>query len=894
MKVLLIACALFGATFARPKALSLVITEDSNSFRQKRQSEDNGGEDIGDDSKPVIQKLHVHSNISYRYAKTEVESYIKNPSTDNAKEVSFEMVLPEKAFISNFSIETGNKVYVSRVEKKKEANEIFEKAVSSGQTAGLVNQREGNIFSVTTNVAAAEKLTFRLTYEQLLVRKLSKYEHAININPGQVVNDMEIKVYINETLPLTQLKVPELRQSNEIFEDEALNSDVTIEQDSNTATITYKPTAAEQKELATTGVSGQFVVEYDVDRKNQNSDIQVYDGYLVHFFVPENDLSPLPKHVTFVLDTSGSMSGTKITQLQDAMVSILGDLKSSDYFSIIEFNSEIKHWQSKSEEETDRPIYNAKEDVVLEAMTEYIVNLEAGGGTNINEALIEAIEVTKKAKSELPINALPMIIFLTDGQPTEGESNGNKIKENIKEINDDIPIYGLAFGSGADFSLIKDISTDNQAFARKIFESSDATIQLENFYAEISSPLLKDISFTYVGDDGLDTAENVLPGATFHKGSEFISVVKMGEENQLPTSLRVNGQSFESPDFNDVIYPCIYKGEDDHSDLDEEENDENREEDNENVTDHDIEEVQLRHIHHCIPHPFPPAPQSPPSFIERLWAFLTIEKLLDEKADNKNMTDEDREEKATEIALKYNFVTDLTSLVVVKPKSSSNENGTESGSEDASVLDLRPVEEQKLLGFNTKLFSCPTCSFSLNSPALNFGLPQSTASNSFNVHSFLMSSPPLRRAPVNNRKKTRPTNFSQVKIAQANVPTVGLMSADYDYDTDYFDSSSFSATTTTTPATTTTPCPKIDCKIELFSKTLFRGDKIEVTADMEELGDFDNKVQSIKVSGTCSWKVFVDESNQGVSQTFTPGEYRNAATIKLVLKKASSVQNIGC
>merc|ERR1712214_210052 len=193
-----------------------------------------------------------------------------------------------------------------------------------------------------------------------------------------------------------------------------------------------------------------------------------------------------------------------------------------------------------------------------------------------------------------------MIIFLTDGQPTEGESNG----KNIKEINDDIPIYGLAFGSGADFSLIKDISTDNQAFARKIFESSDATIQLENFYAEISSPLLKDITFTYVGDDGLETAENVLPGSTFHKGSEIICVVKMGEDNLLPTSLQVNGHSFESPDFHDVIHPCIFKGEDDHSDLDEEENDENQEEDNENVTELDIEEVQLRHIHHCIPHPF--------------------------------------------------------------------------------------------------------------------------------------------------------------------------------------------------------------------------------------------------------------------------------------------------
>merc|ERR1712241_1250793 len=194
---------------------------------------------------------------------------------------------------------------------------------------------------------------------------------------------------------------------------------------------------------------------------------------------------------------------------------------------------------------------------------------------------------------------------------------------------------------------------------------------------------------------------------------------------------------------------------------DEEENDENQEEDNENVTELDIEEVQLRHIHHCIPpNPLPPASQSPPSFIERLWAFLTIEKLLDEKADNKNMTEEDREEKATEIALKYNFVTDLTSLVVVKPKSSSNENGTESSSEEDSVLDLRPVEDKKYLGYNTKSnfqfniqsSGCPTCFMSFNKNAFQ----------AVNVHSLLMSSPPLRRGAVNNRKRTRPTNFSQV------------------------------------------------------------------------------------------------------------------------------------
>lgn len=65
------------------------------------------------------------------------------------------------------------------------------------------------------------------------------------------------------------------------------------------------------------------------------------DGYFVHFFAP-TDIPPLPKQVVFVLDTSGSMYDRKITQLIQAMKSILGDLKESDIFNIVEFNSIVK------------------------------------------------------------------------------------------------------------------------------------------------------------------------------------------------------------------------------------------------------------------------------------------------------------------------------------------------------------------------------------------------------------------------------------------------------------------------------------------------------------------------------------------------------------------------
>ena len=71
------------------------------------------------------------------------------------------------------------------------------------------------------------------------------------------------------------------------------------------------------------------------------------EEYFVHFIAPE-DLPPMPKHVVFVLDTSGrlvwvnlgpficlifyfSMRHRKMQQTIAAMVTILGEMRSKDY-----------------------------------------------------------------------------------------------------------------------------------------------------------------------------------------------------------------------------------------------------------------------------------------------------------------------------------------------------------------------------------------------------------------------------------------------------------------------------------------------------------------------------------------------------------------------------------
>ena len=83
--------------------------------------------------------------------------------------------------------------------------------------------RNTNKFNVAVNVAAQSKVTFELLYQELLERRLGIYEHVININPGQVVRDMQITVNIHESREITLLKVPPIRKeiSNEIQEKDA-------------------------------------------------------------------------------------------------------------------------------------------------------------------------------------------------------------------------------------------------------------------------------------------------------------------------------------------------------------------------------------------------------------------------------------------------------------------------------------------------------------------------------------------------------------------------------------------------------------------------------------------------------------------------------------------------
>ena len=234
------------------------------------------------------------------------------------------------------------------------------------------------------------------------------------------------------------------------------------------------------------GEDWKLVLNYDVKRPEDGNDIQIGAGKFVHYFAPDK-LPTIPKHIVFVIDVSGSMSGSKMSQAKDAMTTILDKMSQEklDNFNIIKFSSYVSG-QYPTNGSYSIPEFDGNVNLAYD----FILDMNARGGTNINDALLEALEICENVKisEEIDSKTEQMIIFLSDGEASSGVTDSDQIKENVREANKDlqVPIYGLAFGAGADFDLIKDVSDETNGFAQRIYDSGNSFEQLEDFYNQIS------------------------------------------------------------------------------------------------------------------------------------------------------------------------------------------------------------------------------------------------------------------------------------------------------------------------------------------------------------------------------------------------------------------------
>uniref|UniRef100_A0A672I053 Inter-alpha-trypsin inhibitor heavy chain H3 n=1 Tax=Salarias fasciatus TaxID=181472 RepID=A0A672I053_SALFA len=577
-----------------------------------------------------VHSVIVDCAVTSRFAHTVMTSTALNKA-NVSQEIFFEVEMPKTAFITNFSMEIENRFYVGEIKEKEKAKKQYEKAVSSGQTAGLVKAsgRKMEKFSVSVNIAAESNVTFILTYEELLQRKLGLYEILTRVKPKSLVQEFKIVTNIYEPQGLSSVDAHATFLSNDLLP--LVEKTVSDKK----AHISFSPTIDQQRKCPGcdgTLIDGDFIIKYDVNREKNLGDIQIVNGYFVHFFAPPV-LPRVPKNVVFVIDRSGSMGGMKMQQTREAMLAILKDLDEEDHFALVPFDSVTEVWKES--------LTKATKQNVSDAMN-YIRTIDARGSTGMTSGVTKGIDMLKKGRQEnrLPERSTDMIILLTDGMPDGGSSY---VQSNVgSAMGEKMSLYCLGFGNDVDYNFLDVMSKENRGMARRIYEASDATLQLQGFYEEVASPLLLDVDLRYP-DNAVDflTTNNF---AQLFNGSEIVVAGRLTDNNLDNFLVEVLGQGASALDWT-AMYP-----------------------DDEYIFG---------------------------DFTERLWAYLTIQQLLEKSKTGDSNMKANATAKALEMSLEYSFVTPLTSMVVTKPE-------TEDGNADPVIADK--LTEGNLLYFSTIFF----------------------------------------------------------------------------------------------------------------------------------------------------------------------------------------------
>ncbi|KAG7252130.1 hypothetical protein CRUP_016008, partial [Coryphaenoides rupestris] len=319
------------------------------------------------------------------------------------------------------------------------------------------------VFRAAASVPGRNRAVFLLTYEQLLRRRLGRYEHVTGLRPMQLVSRLSLDVVVVDHAPITHLEVLPLRNGGGGAGKAELPVTTAIKQGKNFCRVTFSPNIVQQATIATNGNLGTFVIRYDVERELGIGDIQ---------------------NVVFVIDTSASMLGTKIRQTKDALFTILRDLRPGDRFNFVSFSNKVKVWQpSRLVPVTPLNVRDAKK---------FIYTLGPTGGEadhapfpspprpfpscitacSTNTQFILSCSALRLASA----NSVSLIIFLTDGRPTVGEVKSSAILGNARAaVRDKFCIFTLGMGDDVDYRLLERMALENCGMMRRIREDADAS-----------------------------------------------------------------------------------------------------------------------------------------------------------------------------------------------------------------------------------------------------------------------------------------------------------------------------------------------------------------------------------------------------------------------------------
>lgn len=439
-----------------------------------------------------IKELAVQVRLADQVAKTQVsQSFVNTGSVQ--MEVSFVFPLPYDGAIDQLTLLVDGKEFPAKLLPAAEARAKYEEIVRKNRDPALLEWMGNGMFQTSVfpvPPGAERKVTLR--YSQLCRKDQGLTDFVFPLSTAKYTS-----------APLEKLDIQlSIESSSDIKNVYSPSHAVEIKRpDNKHATVSFTRT----NEIPTS----DFRLLYDVGAGQVGASVVSYrpkdgeDGYFLLLASPEikaADAERPRKTVIFAVDRSGSMSGLKFEQAKGALKFVLNNLREGDLFNIVAYDSVV---------ESFRPELQKFDEETRKAAIGYVEGLYAGGSTNISGALTSAL--TQLKDSSRP----NFVIFLTDGLPTDGETNEAKIVVNAK-ANNAVRARVFAFGVGYDVNsrLLDKLVRTNYGQSEYVKPNEDIEARVSALYNRIGSPVLTDLGIVFQFD-GIKAEEGPPVGRTY-------------------------------------------------------------------------------------------------------------------------------------------------------------------------------------------------------------------------------------------------------------------------------------------------------------------------------------------------------------------------------------------
>lgn len=466
-----------------------------------------------------IKSIKIETKIVSQVATTHLEQIFRN-DTDATLEGTYLFPIPESASIVEFAIWDGDRRLVGEVRSREEARRIYDEIVRRQRDPGLLEYAGKDLFQASIfPIPPHSDKKLELTYSQVLKAESGTVAYRYPLGTGHQlsqIGSVSGRIELDSKEPLRNIYSPshavEVKRSSD-----------------RRSVVSFESRAGTQPQ--------DFQLFYTRSNEDFGVTLLTYrdagkDGYFLLMISPKDDWSEqeyTAKDIVFVLDTSGSMAEDgKMDKARAALLYGIRILRPQDRFNVISFAGEDRVMETGMITADDQGRKRGEG---------FAQSLRPMGGTNINQALLTSMR--QFADSSRP----KILVFLTDGLPTVGETNPARIIDNSRAARiSGLRIFTFGVGYNVNTALLDKLAAENGGVAEYVEPQEDLEVKVSNFFAKVNYPVLTDLRLEMAGVETDLTYPRTLPDV--FRGSQVTLIGRYRNSIDMDfVRLQLNGKS---------------------------------------------------------------------------------------------------------------------------------------------------------------------------------------------------------------------------------------------------------------------------------------------------------------------------------------------------------------